>query len=83
MKKVKKKIELNLQLEELSIDNYMCGDRSQNVTYKYSVNPNEFVDLETLECFVEIEEPETLKEWLDKNKMPKKALLDWLIKNYK
>jgi hypothetical protein len=82
MKKVKKKVELNLQLEEVNIENYGCGNFDNTMKYKYSVT-DEFVDLETLECFVEVEELETLKEWLDKNKMPKKVLLDWLIKNYK
>ena len=82
MKTVKKKFELEHNSTEIELNNCMFGGSTKRYIYTFSSSellPN----IETMECFVEVEEPETLKEFLEENNIPKKELVQWLNKNYK
>ena len=82
MKKEKKKIELNL--EQVSMDRMSFGCHEiAPAKYTYEFTTYEPVAIETLECFVEVDVPETLSEFREMNNLSKEELTEWLNKNYK
>lgn len=52
-------------------------------TFQYTFESSQFIDINNLEFYTEIYEPETLKEFKEHHNIPKKELLDWLNNNYK
>ena len=84
MKTVKKKIELDIESTEMmggcsSWLSDSVGSRFRHTFISNGIIPN----LETIECFVEVEEPETIKEFLQEKQLSKTELIEWLNKNYK
>lgn len=77
MKKVKKQLNLNLIHTTTEISDF------KGVIHTYVVETRELIDLGTLECFVEVDEPETLSEFRNKHGISKDGLTEWLNKNYK
>lgn len=82
MKTVKKK--LDCSVESVSMEKMEClwgGDRP---VYTYTIKTNSYIpNIETLELFVDVEEPETLAEFREQKDITKVELVDWLNKNYK
>jgi len=75
MKKVKKEIFVNCETKNYSPFDCIAP-------YTYEVSSDRDIDFNS-SIFIEIEEPESIKEFLEVNKLSKKKLLKWLIKNYK
>ena len=78
MKKVKKKIELKLDRVDVK-----CGyfDNFNEYTYIFKSRENINITPET-EIYLEIDEPETLTEFLSKSGIKEKKLVKWLNDNY-
>ena len=84
MKTVKKKLDLTMHLEKAECFGTEWNDVYSNNEYTYSVVTNKPIEnVDTLEFYVDVDEPESLKEWLKETGIPKKELLDWLNKNFK
>ena len=85
MKKVKKQIQLNF--ESMSTDlSYDDGfpKMLKDCGFVYKFFSKELIlKPENLEFFIEIEEPQTLKEFIENENLTKGDLLDWLKENYK
>ena len=80
MKTVKKKVRLNL--DNIQAERRGCGI-SDITEYTYTFTTHEYIPNHgTLEHFVEVEEPETMKEFLSNEEISKKELVEWLNKNY-
>ena len=76
MKKVKQKTDLkfrHVRLDSCSI----------NREYIYTFTSSSLTPSNDFEVFVMVDEPETLKEFCELHNMPKKVVVEWLIKNYK
>jgi len=82
MKTVKKQVQLNL--EQVSMERNECsfGRPESRFTYEFT-GYGHVPNIETLEFFVEVEEPETLKEFRQQKGITKTELVEWLNKNYK
>lgn len=82
MKKVKKKVYLNPA--DMEIIRVGCGpEESQVYEYRYTFTTHSQIpNMETLEHFVEVEEPETLAEFRQQAGITKYDLVEWLNKNY-
>ena len=83
MKKVKKRVQLNL--ESISSEPLHCSftlDDRRELTYKFTTYEH-IPNPQSMEFYVEVEEPETLKEWLEEKGIQKNELVDWLNENYK
>ena len=83
MKTVKKQVHLNL--ESMSLDQEgRCSFGTTDYRFRYEFTGYDNLDnIDTLEVFIEVEEPETIKEFLCENDITKKDLVKWLNKNYK
>ena len=84
MKTVKKKLDLTVHLEK--VKGLGCGWDNDYLRNEYTytiITYKPIENLDTIEFYVEVDEPETLKEWLNETGIPKKHLVDWLNKNYK
>ena len=78
MKTVKKEVLLELSSVERR-DTCAYG-----IQYEYLFNSSKLLPIDqNTKVFIEVEEPETLKEFLEENNIPKKELVQWLNKNYK
>jgi len=83
MKTVKKQV--SLKLEELEMNREGCGSMNYegSVEYKYTFTTYQQIpNIETLQHFVEVQEPETVKEFREENNLSKDELTKWLNKNY-
>ena len=83
MKKVKKRVNLNIELTEINCYGNDCNYLSRQNEFIYRIQTNEQIDLETIEFYVEVEEPETYKEFKKEHNLNSKQLIEWLNKNYK
>jgi len=82
MKTVQKEVFLNLESVEFSSVGCAMNSNHQN-EFKYTfTSRKEIQNPENLTIFTEVEEPETLKEWIELNGMPKKLLVEWLNNNF-
>jgi len=88
MKTIKKEVNLELLESTMNIDSNMSGGlfgpfpvvrNKQKLTF----NCYEFLDPRDLTHFIDVEIPETLKEFREHHEISKKDLIDWLNKNYK
>lgn len=78
MKKTKKEVKLTL----IGVECYY--NELSTYRYAYTFGSNEFFTSEdNLQHFIEVNEPETIKEFCEKHNMPKKEVIEWLNKNYK
>jgi len=82
MRKEKKKVELNFEQVSMDRMSYGCHQIAP-AKYTYEFTTYEPVDIETLECFVEVDVPETLSEFRQIHGLSKEELTEWLNKNYK
>lgn len=80
MKTIKKEVKLDLVSEEVYLDRFPNGD---SIRQEMIYSLNKIVDTSKLTHFVEIEFPESLKEFREVNNLSKKDLLNWLNENYK
>ncbi|MCP5063616.1 MAG: hypothetical protein GY936_14310 [Ignavibacteriae bacterium] len=76
MKKGKKKVIANIQ--DFSVDISSFG----SPVFTYTFTTRKEISTETLECYVEIDVPETLAEFRDLHEYSKEDLLEWLNENY-
>jgi len=83
MKTIKK--EVSLQLESVHCEPInICGELHRSVRKELTFSTYENIDnIESLTHFVEVEEPETIKEFCSKHNLPKKELVEWLNEHYK
>ena len=82
MKTVKKK--LDCSIESLSMEQMECVWGDTRPIYTYKLVTNKYIpNIETLELFVDVDEPENLKEFRTQKDLTKIELVDWLNKNYK
>jgi len=81
MKTIKKEIKLELTEESVSInrDSMFCDSRVQ----EFKFISHELVDRNRLSHFIEIDVPDSLKEFRSYFGLSKTELLDWLNENYK
>jgi hypothetical protein len=80
MKTVKKQV--YLQLEKVQVFGVASFDCNPEVRYTFSAKdyiPNP----ERMEFYTEIEEPESLREFLKEKGIKKECLVSWLNKNYR
>ena len=83
MKKVKKQIHLRLDKVNLNQNGGCYLGRPEN-RYTYEFSGHGYIEnIDTLEAFVEVEEPETIAEFREQKDLTKTELVDWLNKNYK
>jgi hypothetical protein len=83
MKIVKKKLHISLENTTITATYDPMLDKQ---IYKYNVtllSDKCYININSIECFIESEEPETFKEFKDKNNINSKNLVSWLNKNYK
>tara|TARA_R110000851_G_scaffold263167_3_gene415687 strand:- start:647 stop:892 length:246 start_codon:yes stop_codon:yes gene_type:complete len=81
METVKKKIDFKLCEFNIESNRVDSGFRYR---YEIGLYCDDFIDnFESVEFFIDTEEPETLKEFLETNNIKKSVLVDWLNKNYK
>lgn len=73
---------VDMRLEQVSVER-MEHFGFAPMTYTYEFKTHEPIDTETLECFVEVDVPETLAEFRQMNNLSKEELTEWLNKNYK
>ena len=82
MKTMTKEVKLNYE----SCSREMVGGtcfREPQFYYHYTFTSNELIpNPETIQAFVEVEVPETIKEFKQHNDMTSRELLDWLNENY-
>lgn len=79
MKKVLKKVEAIIQMTEMGVEHNCAYTRFEiecPTLYDRSSELN-------AEFYVEVEQPETLKEFLKVKNLKKKQLVNWLNENYK
>ena len=78
MKTIKKKLDLTLTSSEF--DTYLDLGCSK---YKYYFESKEFIpNIDSLEFHVQVNMPETLKEFKKVHDLSSLELVDWLNKNY-
>lgn len=65
-----------IQIEIVKVEHYDLGCRPI-CTYETNEYPDE------IKAYKKIQIPETIKEFCELNKIPKKQLVKWLVKNYK
>jgi hypothetical protein len=83
MKTVKKQVQLNLESVSMEQrDQCSWGRPESRFTYEFT-GYGHLPNIETLEFFVEVEEPETLAEFRQQKELTKTGLVEWLNKNYK
>jgi len=75
MKRVKKQVYLKPKET-----NYGCDHGGQ---YEYKFTSDKYIDINSMEHFIEVGVPETMGEFRELNKVSSKELLEWLNKNYK
>ena len=83
MKKVNKEVKVSLNSVSVT-----CGRNNHfgspiNNRYEYEMESTQLLDTETLKCFIEVDEAETLKEFRKLKGINKDELLQWLNKNFK
>lgn len=81
MKKVKKRIEKQLlrEVETTWIPRSMGGNKHSFVIEVQ----DQYIEPSKVVLYLEDEEPETIKEFLEHHDIKKSELLEWLNKNYK
>ena len=79
MKTVKK--EIKITLDNVRVENHSCMGHFPKYTYEFTT-VNRIMNPETITAFVEVEVPETLKEFCNKKDIPKKELVKWLNENF-
>lgn len=80
MKKGKKKVDLHWEHTTLDHD-FFLPHIIQEYTYVFKSNEN--IDVRNLECFIEIDVPETISEFREMHNLSKGDLIEWLNENYK
>ena len=82
MKKVKK--EVRLELDSIDCEPVvLCRGMVEKSKLSYCFSTHDFIsNPETLTHFVEVDEPETIREFCDMNGIPKQELVKWLNKNF-
>ena len=83
MRKEKRQVELHLS--EMSSETIVCDSYGETVRNEctYVFKGDNFIDVDTLKHFVEVDVPETISEFRKMHDLSKDELLEWLKENYK
>ena len=80
MKKVKKEILLQPETIEDRTYTVMMGCEQR---YKYTFTSDTYHDITNIKHYIEVEEPETVAEFIKLHGMPEKVVVEWLMRNFR